>query len=135
MSCSLSAVIDLNKSLSQLSLSPRHSRANQLPRHDALRGGGERHRECQRGRDKERNPEGRRDGGRRKGCPEPTLEEELICLEDKTLFPFFLSFFCLCSFHVSHFSPKCKQKLTNTPFPFISGPCLSPHSTSPSSLQ
>lgn len=45
MSCSLSAVTDLNNSLSQLSLKPRHSGANQLPQSDALRGGGERERE------------------------------------------------------------------------------------------
>ncbi len=105
MSCSLSAVTDLNNSLSQLSLSPRHGGANQLPRHDAQRGGGVRERECQRGRDGARGTqeeEGRveREGGR---GGRPALEEELIWLEDKTLFLFFSCFVVHVAFvfHIS----------------------------------
>lgn len=64
VSCSQSAVTDLNNSLSQLSLSPRHGGVNQLLWHDAARGGGEKDRECQRGRDRER---GTQEEGRCKG--------------------------------------------------------------------
>lgn len=140
VSCSLCAVTDLNNSLSQLSLSPRHGGANQLPRHDALKGGGERVRERMPEREGQREGPRRRWGeqggrGRRGGRPaEPAREKELIWLEDKTLLLFFFCFFCPCCFCVSYFSTECKQTRSPSPrVPFRSGPCLSFHRTSPNS--
>lgn len=128
VSCSLSAVTDLNNSLSQLLQSPRHGGANQLPRHYALRGGGERERGRQRasenagvgGIERRTQEEGGGGRGRRGGA---VLEKGVIWLEDKTLFLFFSCgvFFARAAF-VFIFPLKTQ---TNSLPHFLSLPALS----------
>lgn len=129
-SCSLSAVTDLNNSLSQRSLKTWHSGANQLPRHNTLRGGGESHGECQRGWDKERNP-GEERWGEKRGAVQQSLKN-WSAQKKSTLFSFFTHFLLLLLFHIS--APNSVTRLLSVSYqdlvPVVLLPC-----TSPSSMQ